>query len=193
MNLIGSGLAIFRKVSYEPITEHDPLRVLLQACKECLRENIHVMKYPSVLRGRQAINLWELQTGQIDSLNSEVLVSLTGRGGVYAIYVAKPNEDWDLKYVGQAKGTVLKQRIRSHLVWRNKATKSGKFTGSKFDEVQSHISLGYDVAFSFIEIAPESLRHYVEEMILARSHPEWNFHGTTLEGQNRSKKFCSIK
>jgi hypothetical protein len=88
---------------------------------------------------------------------------------------------------------ILKQRIRSHLVWRNKKTKSGKFTGSKFDEVQHHISHGFDIALSFIEIEPESLRHYVEEMVLARSNPEWNFHGTTLQGQNLSKHFCNIK
>lgn len=184
---------MFKKVSYKPITEYDPLQVLLQACKEGLRENIHEIKYPSTLRCRQAKNIWESHTEEIDSLNCEILSSLTGRSGVYAIYVAKPKTDWNLKYVGQAKGTVLKQRIRSHLVWRNKNTKSGKFTGSKFDEVQSHISLGYDIALSFIEIVPESLRHFVEEMILARSHPEWNFHGTTLGGQDRSKNFCSIK
>ena len=184
---------MFEKVKYLPMTDQDPLQVLLQKCKESLRETIHEIKYPSALHGSKAIKLWELYTEEIDTLNAETLSSLSGRGGVYAIYVAKPNTDWSLKYVGQAKGTVLRQRIRSHLVWRNKNTKSGKFTGSKFDDIQSHVSLGYDIALSFIEVIPESLRHYVEEMILARSHPPWNFHGTTLEGQNLSKTFCSIR
>jgi len=54
-------------------------------------------------------------------------------------------------------GQPPRQRIRSHIVWRNKNTKSGKITGSKFDEVQKITLSGKKLGFSFVEIHPAPL------------------------------------
>jgi len=99
---------------------------------------------------------------------------------VYAIYVGEPDEGKEkseLKYIGQTKSTGARGRIRSHLVWRNKDTKSGKYTGSKFDEVVDKVTSGKCIYLSFCEISPSSLRHYVEEQLFIGVKNGWNKHG----------------
>ncbi|VAW71840.1 hypothetical protein MNBD_GAMMA12-1780 [hydrothermal vent metagenome] len=123
----------------------------------------------------------------IDELNEQFLKDIDGRGGVYAIFSAKPKQEWELKYIGQVKSSGVRQRIRSHLVWRNKNTESGNSTGSKFDEVMAEITNGHDIAFAFVEVKPQSLRHYVEEILITKCQPLWNYNGTTLNGQRSSR------
>ena len=89
----------------------------------------------------------------------------------------EPNKIIELKYVGQTNAKGAKQRIRSHLVWRNKETKSGKYTGSKFDDVVNNVILGKSIYLSFCEISPESLRHYIEEKLFSSVENGWNIHG----------------
>jgi hypothetical protein len=157
-----------------------------------LRESIVPFEYPKAVRSRKGALEWKNAIVEIDRMNRETLESIAGRAGVYALFVAKASGDWQLKYIGQAKGNGSKQRIRSHVVWRNRFTKSGKFTGSKFDEVQSAVSRKRDIAISFVELAPASLRHYVENYLIDAKQPEWNYHGTTAKQQIRSNSHCLL-
>lgn len=110
-------------------------------------------------------------------MNKNLLGHISGKDGVYALYILDGNNNWAIQYVGQTQSKTSRQRIRSHIVWRNKITKSRKITGSKFDEVQETILSGKRLGFSFVEIHPASLRHYVEETLIKDLQPPWNFHG----------------
>jgi hypothetical protein len=82
--------------------------------------------YPDELRTKHDLETWRLCYKKIDLLNKGVLAEVKGKAGVYALFVAENGRDWTLKYIGQSKGALTRQRIRSHIVWRNNDTPSGK-------------------------------------------------------------------
>ena len=49
----------------------------------------------------------------------------------------------------------------AHLINKNEGT------GSKLDDVKSAVSEGKKIAINYIMVYPESLRHFVEERIIA--------------------------
>lgn len=183
---------MFSRITYSPKPEDDPLKALIKSARAALANNRVEIAYPRQLRAKGNHSYWEELVAELDRINSDVLSSIANRGGVYGIWTTQGENQWHLKYIGQAKGSLIRQRIRNHLIWRNKQTTSGKYTGSKFDEVQSALASKHDISLTFVEISPESLRHYVEEVILNRSNPEWNLHGTTAKGQKLSRIRCSV-
>lgn len=182
---------MFKTVKYISAEEFDPLNILLDSALRQLKDSINEFIYPVDLRHSASNDVWKIRYKEIDKINADIMNAICGKSGVYAILSARPNKGWVLQYIGQAKSSVSKQRIRSHLVWRNKNTKSGRFTGSKFDEVQQALRTGNDIALSFIEISPGSLRHYVEEMLIDKMQPAWNLNGTTAQRQSANRMHCS--
>jgi hypothetical protein len=75
--------------------------------------------------------------------------------------------------VGERKSNGLRQRLTEHLIKKNAKT------GSKLPEIQQSVSDGKRIAVSFIKVAPEALRLYVEETIIAKHKDAlpWNTHG----------------
>lgn len=165
------------------LESNEHLDELVRCTREKMKQQIVEVKYPNVLRQKIGREIWDTVYQDIDKLNEKLLKCVDGRGGVYSIFTAKPEKEWELKYIGQVKSNGARQRVRSHLIWRNKKTVSGKSTGSKFDEIMSEVTKGREIAFSFVEIEPESLRHYVEEVLINKCQPLWNYNGTTLNGQ----------
>lgn len=183
---------MFAKAQYEaPTTDDDPLKTLTSAALRDLRASITEVMFPAELRRKSEPDVWQTQYHHVDRLNQSLLSAVQNRAGVYAILTTKGDKDWQLRYIGQAKESVSRQRVRSHLIWRNRDTPSGKSTGSKFDEVKLAVNSGNLIGFSFVEIEPSSLRHYVEATLIERHHPEWNFHGTTAAGMLAKKRLCS--
>ncbi|CAN7659665.1 hypothetical protein [Duganella sp. LjRoot269] len=182
---------MFKTIKYISREEFDPLITLLDSALQQLKGSINEFTYPDDLKRSNNKDMWKFRYKEIDNMNVDIMSAISGKSGVYAILSAQPNERWVLQYIGQAKSSVSKQRIRSHLVWRNKDTKSGRFTGSKFDEVQQALRAGNDIALSFIEISPASLRHYVEEMLIDKMQPAWNLNGTTAQRQRVNRMHCS--
>lgn len=181
---------MFSIATYQTLGSADPLRLLRLDVEKYLRASVTPFLYPAMVRGRGgSADLWQPQCAEIDSLNQQTLKSVDGKAGVYAILTATQRQSWELQYLGQVKSSGSRARIRSHLVWRNKQTKSGLYTGSKFDEVQSALRQGKDIGFAFVQIEPSALRHYLEEVLIQRFQPAWNLHGTTLLGQ-RSNSRC---
>jgi hypothetical protein len=183
---------MFSCIQYEPPdTGDDPLKKLTTAALRTLRSSIVEVEFPDELRRKVEPDIWRDHYGRVDELNKSLLSAVQNKAGVYAILAARGDKDWQLCYIGQAKDSVTRQRVRSHLIWRNKDTPSGRSTGSKFDEVKSAINNGKRIGFSFVEISPPSLRHYVESALITQHHPEWNFHGTTAMGMQSHRKFCN--
>ena len=110
---------------------------------------------------------------EIKQLNDRTLKSLRGAGNVYALYTRRLDESWSVVYVGQRKSTGLRERITQHLI--NKDVR----TGSMLEAVKTAVSDGREMAISFIQVQPESLRLYVEETIISKNKAQlpWNTHG----------------
>lgn len=160
------------------IKTEEHLRLLMTQSKSALLNSIQNVHYPAFLRIDGAISKWRETYQEIDALNKNLLDNINKKAGIYALFMPKEKDQWELLYIGQTQSKTSKQRIRSHIVWRNKKTKSGKFTGSQFDEVQEIVMSGKELGFSFVEIHPAPLRHYVEENLIEELSPPWNKHKT---------------
>jgi hypothetical protein len=154
------------------------LRTLVADVRNNLEKNRTLVLYPEPLREKVDLEFWKAFYKEIDNLNKKTLDQIANRPGVYAIYEKSSKAEPEMRYVGQTDAGGAKQRLRSHVVWRNKDTKSGKFTGSKFDEVFKTVTSGGEIYISFCEIYPASLRHYVEENLFKYLVNGWNIHGT---------------
>lgn len=153
------------------------LLVLVAEARLNLNSNRVPFLYPVTLTKSIPLEEWRAISPEIEVLNAEALDAITNRGGVYAIYVGDSKDEMQLMYVGQTNASGARSRIRSHLVFRNKETTSGRSTGSKFDEVFAAVTAGKLIYMSFCEISPDSLRHFVEESLFPDVVEGWNVHG----------------
>jgi hypothetical protein len=140
------------------------------SCEAALLEGVkHAISYPA------SANSANWPADEIQSKNEEFLSTLRNAGNVYALFVADRPESspWILRYVGERKSNGLRQRLTEHLIKKNAKT------GSKLPEIQQSVSDGKRIAVSFIKVAPEALRLYVEETIIAKHKDAlpWNTHG----------------
>ena len=165
------------------IKTEEHLRELLEKSKTALLNSIQIVHYTSSLRGEKAISTWSQKYKEIDKLNKELLKHISNKAGVYSFSTSE-GRGRKILYIGQTQSKTARQRIRSHIVWRNKKTKSGKITGSQFDKVQKIIISGKELSFSFVEIQPAPLRHYIEENLIEELNPPWNKHKTSKKRYN---------
>ena len=156
----------------EPQIFHGPKELVAFAatCESALFESFkHVIAYPP------SANLANWPVADIQSKNEALLSTLRNAGNVYAIFVADApkNSPWIVHYIGERKSNGLRQRLTEHLIKKNANT------GSKLPEIQQSVSDGKRIAASFIKVAPEALRLYVEETIIAKHKNvlPWNTHG----------------
>lgn len=102
-----------------------------------------------------------------------MLSVLKNSGNVYSIYLKdKGASSWKPVYVGQRKKSYLRQCITEHLITKSKRT------GSVLEPIKAEVTAGNSVAFSYIKVEPESMRRYVEEVILSKNKNFllWNIH-----------------
>lgn len=158
--------------------EVDPLKILFNTARTHVGESIRRVVYPSKLCSRHGLLVWERIYAQIDQLNKSIIEDVSGRDGVYAIWLLG-RTGWALKYVGQTQGSTARQRFRAHMVWTSQ-NNEGK-TGSQFLKVREAVMHGKQIGFSFVEIRPGTLRHYIESNLIGRHVPEWNQHGVRLK------------
>lgn len=177
-------LLMFCTVSYHAHKGNDPLKQLVKSARVSLTENMRLVSYPEGL----TMANWRSNYKKIDKLNSDLLKAIQDKSGVYAILTFDHRRNIILRYIGKTFSKYSRQRIRAHLIWRNKITKSGKFTGSKFDEVQETVSKNKSVYIAFVEIKPATLRHYVEGILLEYFSPEWNIQEVPkISGRHRTR------
>ncbi|HCN46790.1 MAG TPA: hypothetical protein DIT18_14965 [Pseudomonas sp.] len=102
--------------------------------------------------------------------NAMLLNELGGSANIYAIYTSQTQDsDFTLRYIGKTTRSLARQRIKNHLF--NKHEK----TGSKLQQIISHVSAGGYVKVSWVRIEPESLRNYLEEELINRHRcADWN-------------------
>lgn len=109
---------------------------------------------------------------EIKKENETFLKQLKGKANIYSIFIrdADSEQEWMCKYVGQRKSEQLRDRITQHFISK------GKKTGSKLNEIKKAVDEKQEIAVSFIKIHPESLRLFVEGMIIEENITklEWN-------------------
>jgi len=138
---------------------------------ECEVELLQEKHQKQVLYPREHIEKWDSK--KILEINKGLFEKIKNTANVYAIFTASnPHNNFSLRYIGQSKAKLAKARLTNHLI------KKHKNTGAKLGEIIKHVKTGGIVKVSWINIHPESLRHYIEEELIGK-HPEadWNFHG----------------
>lgn len=105
-----------------------------------------------------------------DKLNSEMLKNISNKFIVYCLWQGKNVEDLNPKYVGHAKNTISRQRIRAHLTKKNKAT------GAQLDKVKEFLSAKTHLGITYLIIEPGYMRTSLEEWLIYKHVDilEWN-------------------
>jgi hypothetical protein len=164
---------MFKILKYE---EYEQLYKFVSEAERLLKGSVQTVNYPVELKIDGAISKWRHKYKEIDTANQNLFENISDKAGVYTLSTLDKDNNWEILYIGETQSKTAKQRIRSHIVWRNKETKSGKITGSQFDQVQTIIMAGKDLGFSFVEIQPAAMRHYIEENLIEKINPPWNKH-----------------
>ena len=137
---------------------------------DCEAELLREKHQKQVLYPREHIEPWDSE--KLMKINERIFEEIKGTANVYAIFTAsnRPN-NFSLRYIGQTKAKLAKTRLTNHLI------KKHKKTGAKLEEIINHVKTGGLVKVSWLQIHPESLRHFVEEELINK-HPEadWNLH-----------------
>ncbi|HHK8521761.1 TPA: hypothetical protein ACQYCU_004485 [Vibrio parahaemolyticus] len=123
-----------------------------------------------VVRYRQEY-LAEWLSDELKEDNEKLLKDLSGSANVYAIFESKNGKTFQVKYIGQTKQKGARTRLTNHLI------KKHEKTGAKLQRVMDSVRSGNDICISWVQIEPESLRHYVEEKLIEKHSLEWNVHG----------------
>lgn len=139
-----------------------------ELCAERLfaREPYHFI-YPE----NCSLKNWEAE--KIKNLNKDFLIALRNKGNIYSIFIRNRGDKWERIYVGERKSKGLRERITQHLIAKDVRT------GSMLEKVKQAVAEGKEIGVSFIKVEPESLRLFVEEMIIIKygSKLRWNTHG----------------
>ncbi len=105
-----------------------------------------------------------------DKLNKSLLQTISKKPIVYCIWVKANSNEYKAMYIGHAKETISRQRIRCHL------TKKNKRTGAKLDNVKECLSRKETIALSYLIIEPSYMRKPLEEWLIIKNKEQlvWN-------------------
>lgn len=157
-----------------PQTLHGPAG-LAEFSEECAKFLFSTVQYNFVFPPNVTIHNWPVD--QIKKTNQLFLSRLRNRANIYCIFTRSSEQltDWNPMYVGERKSVGLRERVTQHLI------KKDHRTGSMLDAVKAAVVEGKEIGLSFVNIKPESLRLYVEEIIISDGKKKgllsWNTHG----------------
>ncbi len=146
----------------------DKLEAFVQKCEKAL---FSVEPTPFVFPEGCSSKKWLVK--EIKEKNKNILSALKNNANVYAILSRERGSKWQRNYVGQRKSEGIRERIIQHLITKDHRT------GSVLNKVKEVVSLNNEVGLSFIKVEPDSLRLFVEEVIIANNKQQlrWNIHG----------------
>ena len=124
---------------------------------------------------------WDIS--EIKNTNKKLFDSIGEiKPNIYAIFATENKDsDFRLKYIGQTNSQGARTRLTNHLITKNDKTRA------QLEKVKSIVKSGGRIKVSFIKIEPESLRHYIEEMLIEKDENklEWNAHGKRKKSLHR--------
>ena len=105
-----------------------------------------------------------------DKLNSELLRNVSNKFIVYCLWLGDTQNDLKPKYVGHAKNTISRQRLRAHLTKKNKAT------GAQLDKITKYLDEKKYFGLTYLIIEPSYMRTSLEEWLINKNIDklEWN-------------------
>jgi len=144
------------------------LKSYVSSCSDALfsPDNLRIVEYR-----KEYINEWQSELIKQD--NEKLLKDISGSANVYAIFVSDENGQFKIKYIGQSKQKGARTRLTNHLI------KKHKKTGAKLQRVIDSVRNEHQIGVTWVQLEPESLRHYVEETLISSHELEWNVHGQT--------------
>jgi len=121
-------------------------------------ENIYQVKYE------------DFDVTTFDRLNKEMLKNISNKCVIYCLWQGATLQELKPKYIGHAKNTIARQRIRNHLTKKNKAT------GAQLEKVKSALISKTFLGLTYLEIEPDYMRTALEAWLLQRNSSvlEWN-------------------
>lgn len=110
-----------------------------------------------------------------DECNQELLKTISGNDIVYCIWCGKSIKALKTKYIGHSAGKTARQRIRNHLISKNKKT------GAQLEKVKTVLSDKGNIGLSFVVVKPAYMRKSLEEWLISNlsTQLEWNQIGRT--------------
>lgn len=105
-----------------------------------------------------------------DKLNSELLHNVSKKFIVYCLWLGDTQSDLKPKYIGHAKNTISRQRLRAHLTKKNKAT------GAQLDKITKYLDEKKFFGLTYLIIEPSYMRTSLEEWLINKNIDklEWN-------------------
>jgi phage gp37-like protein len=122
------------------------------------KENIYLIKYDN------------FDVATFDKLNSELLKNASNKFIVYCLWLGNKQNELEPKYVGHAKNTISRQRLRAHLTKKNKAT------GSQLDKITKYLDEKKYFGLTYLTIEPSYMRTSLEEWLINKNIEklDWN-------------------
>lgn len=117
-----------------------------------------------------AIKYENFDVSSFDKLNSELLKNVANKFIVYCLWMGNTPTDLKPKYVGHAKKTISRERLRAHLTKKNKAT------GAQLDKIRKYLGEKKYFGLTYLVIEPSYMRTSLEEWLINKNinKLEWN-------------------
>lgn len=121
-------------------------------------ENVYKIKYQ------------DFQISTFDQLNKEMLHDISNKCIVYCLWQGNDQNHLTPKYIGHAKNTISRQRIRAHLTKKNQAT------GAQLERIKESLFSKSFLGISYLEIEPNYMRTALEAWLIDKHYDklEWN-------------------
>ena len=105
-----------------------------------------------------------------DKLNSEMLKSISNNFIVYCLWQGPSYANLTPKYIGHAKHTISRQRMRAHLTKKNKAT------GAQLEKIIKGLDEKCYFGLTYLIIKPSYMRTSLEEWLINKNVEilDWN-------------------
>jgi hypothetical protein len=112
----------------------------------------------------------DFQIDSFDKLNIALLKEISGESIVYCLWSGDSYETIQPNYIGHAKYTISRQRVRAHLTKKNKAT------GAQLDKIKECLNNKKVIGFTFLVIKPSYMRKALEDWLINKniSVLRWN-------------------
>lgn len=122
------------------------------------KDNIHAILYEN------------FEVSSFDRLNSKLLKSVSNNYIIYCLWLGKSHSDLEPKYIGHAKNTISRQRLRAHFTKKNKAT------GAQLDKIKKNLDEKKYFGLTYLVIEPSYMRTSLEEWLINKNIDklEWN-------------------
>jgi len=100
--------------------------------------------------------------------NKQILHKLANKSIVYCLWIGDTFETLEPMYIGQAKNTNSKNRIKAHLQSKNKTT------GAQLEKIKGQLTDRKIIGLSFVIVEPDYMRTSIEGWLMNKRKFKWN-------------------